>query len=242
MQETCTVSCVDILVVDIGGTGVKLRVSTSDDVCRFPSGPDMTPDVLMARIGEQTADWNYDVVSIGYPGTVVQGKAIGEPGNLGPGWVGFNFDAAFGRPVRLVNDAILQALGAYRTGRMLFLGLGTGVGSALVSEHVMIPLELGCLPHPSGGTLADHLGRAGRRAHGHDVWQQDVVETVPLLRDAMASDYVVLGGGNGRKVDPLPPRTYRGGRHDAFEGGIRLWEEYVEPHDATPPPVWRVVR
>ena len=232
----------DILVVDIGGTGVKLRVSTSDDVCRFRSGPDMTPDVLMARIAEKTADWNYDVVSIGYPGTVAGGTATAEPGNLGPGWVGFQFDKAFGRPVRIVNDAILQALGAYRTGRMLFLGLGTGVGSALVSEHVMIPLELGCLPHPSGGTLADHLGRAGRREHGHHVWQQDVLEIVPLLRDAMASDYVVLGGGNGRKVDPLPPRTHRGGRDDAFEGGFRLWEEHVEPHDATPPPVWRVVR
>ena len=202
----------------------------------------MTPDVLMARIAEKTTHWNYDVVSIGYPGTVEGGKATAEPGNLGPGWVGFQFDTAFGRPVRVVNDAILQALGAYRTGRMLFLGLGTGVGSALVSEHVMIPLELGSLPHPSGGTLADHLGRAGRREHGHDVWQQDVLEIVPLLREAMASDYVVLGGGNGRKVDPLPPRTHRGGRHDAFEGGFRLWEEYVEPQDATPPPVWRVVR
>jgi hypothetical protein len=167
---------------------------------------------------------------------------VAEPGNLESGWVGFDFEAAFRRPVRVVNDAILQALGAYRAGRMLFLGLGTGVGSALVSEHVLIPLELGCLPHPSGGTLVDHLGRAARRHHGHDAWQRDVLAIVPSLREAMASDYVVLGGGNGRKVEPLPLLTRRGDPNDAFEGGFRLWEEYVEPHDAAPPSVWRVVR
>ena len=228
--------------MDVGGTGVKLRVSASEDMHRFKSGKHLTPDDLVEKIRRLTAEWHYDVVSIGYPGAVAGGKPVAEPGNLGPGWVGFDFEAAFRRPVRVVNDAILQALGAYRSGRMLFLGLGTGVGSALVSEHVLVPLELGSLPHPSGGKLVDHLGRKARRDHGHDVWQRDVLATVTALREAMASDYVVLGGGNGRKVDPLPPMTYRGGRHDAFEGGFRLWEEYVEPHDAAPPPVWRVVR
>jgi polyphosphate glucokinase len=242
VQATCTSTCVDILVVDIGGTRVKLRVSTSDEIRRFRSGMDLTPDRLIENVRQQTHDWTYDVVSIGYPGAVAGGTPVAEPGNLGSGWVDFGFYAAFGRPVRLVNDAILQALGAYRSGRMLFLGLGTGVGSALVSEHVLVPLELGCLPHPAGGTVADRLGRAARRERGHDEWQRHVLDIVPPLRAAMAADYVVLGGGNGRKVEPLPALTYRGGRHDAFEGGFRLWGEYVEPHDAAPPTVWRVVR
>ena len=231
-----------VLVIDIGGTGVKFRLSGSDEVRRFRSGPTLTPDALRERVLACTNDWTYDVISIGYPGSVAGGAPIAEPGNLGTGWVDYDFRAAFGRPVRVVNDAILQALGAYRTGRMLFLGLGTGVGSALVSEHVLVPLELGCLPHPGGGTLFEHLGRAARRERGHDAWHAAVVDVVPRLRSALASDYVVLGGGNGRKVNPLPPFTYAGGRHDAFTGGIRLWEEYVEPHDAEPPAVWRVVR
>jgi len=233
---------VDVLVIDVGGTRVKLRVSGSDEVRRFRSGRDLAPDRFIEEVKQRTSDWHYDVVSIGYPGSVARGSPIAEPGNLGPGWLGFDFEAAFGRPVRVTNDAILQALGAYRSGRMLFLGLGTGVGSALVSEHVLIPLELGCLPHPAGGILFDHLGRAARRQRGHEAWQEAVIEMIPLLRAALASDYVVLGGGNGRKVDPLPPLTVRGGRNDAFEGGFRLWQDYVEPHDATPPPVWRVVR
>ena len=230
------------MVVDVGGTRVKLRVSVSDEVRRFRSGPDLTPDQFIEDVARKTSDWHYDVVSVGYPGSVAQGVPIAEPGNLGHGWVGFDFKTAFGRPVRVTNDAILQALGAYRSGRMLFLGLGTGVGSALVSEHVLIPLELGCLPHPAGGTLFDRLGRAARREHGHDAWQASVIEILPLLRDALASDYVVLGGGNGRKVNPLPPFTLRGSSDDAFEGGFRLWQDYVEPHDATPLPVWRVAR
>jgi polyphosphate glucokinase len=233
---------VDVLVIDVGGTRVKLRASGSEEVRRFRSGRDLTPDRFMEEVGRKTGDWHYNVVSIGYPGSVAGGTPIAEPGNLGPGWVDFDFETAFKRPVRVTNDAILQALGAYRSGRMLFLGLGTGVGSALVSEHVLIPLELGCLPHPAGGSLFDHLGRAARRQHGHAAWQAAVIELIPLLRSALASDYVVLGGGNGRKVEPLPPLTFRGGRHDAFEGGFRLWQDYIEPHDASPPPVWRVVR
>jgi polyphosphate glucokinase len=241
-MELATHRDVEVLVIDVGGTRVKFRRSGSDEICRFRSGPTLTPEVLVEKVLEKTRGWPYDVISIGYPGSVAGGIPAAEPGNLGTGWVDYDFHAAFQRPVRLINDAILQALGAYRSGRMLFVGLGTGVGSALVSEHVLIPLELGCLPHPRGGTLFDHLGRAARRERGHEAWQAAVVDIVPRLRTALASDYVVLGGGNGRKVDPLPPLTYAGGRDDAFTGGIRLWEEYVEPHDADPPAVWRVVR
>jgi polyphosphate glucokinase len=231
-----------VLVVDVGGTRVKVRLSDGTETRRFPSGPTLTPDVLIDTLRHVTADWSYDVVSLGYPGAVAQGAPSAEPGNLAEGWVGYDFAAAFERPVRVVNDAVLQALGAYRSGRMLFLGLGTGVGSALVSEYVVVPLELGCLPHHRGGTLADHLGRAARAGRGHAVWEADVLEATPRLRAALAADYVVLGGGNGRKVDPLPENTYRGRDTDAFDGGARLWEDYVEPHDAEPPLVWRVVR
>ena len=231
-----------VLVIDVGGTRVKFRVSTATEVRRFRSGPTLTPGSLIEQVKARLLDWDFDVVSIGYPGASAQGVPIGEPGNLGPGWLGYDFSTAFGRPVRLVNDAVLQALGAYRSGRMLFLGLGTGVGSALVSEHVLIPLELGCLPHPSGGTLFDHWGRAARKRHGHAEWQRDVIELTPQLCEALAADYVLLGGGNGRKIDPLPSATYRGSADDAFEGGVRLWQEFIEPHDAEPARNWRVVR
>jgi polyphosphate glucokinase len=232
----------EVLVIDVGGTRVKFRLSRSAEVRRFRSSPDLTPEQLVQAVKTQTSDWQYDVISIGYPGPVGGGAPTAEHGKLGSGWVDYDFPAAFGRPVRVVNDAILQALGSYRSGRMLYFGLGTGVASALVSEHVLIPLELGCLPHPLGGTFVDHFGRAGRRQWGHEAWQASVVEVLPQVRAALAADYVVLGGGNGRKVEHLPPLTCHGGRHDAFEGGVRLWEDYVEPHDAEAPRVWRVVR
>jgi polyphosphate glucokinase len=136
----------------------------------------------------------------------------------------------------------LKALGAYEAGRMLFIGLGTGVGSALITEHVLVPLELGCLPHPRGGSLFDQLGRHARKQNGHEAWKQAAIEVVPVLREAMLADYVVLGGGNGEKVDPLPPHTRRGSNEDAIRGGFRLWEEVVEPHDQKSAHVWRVVR
>jgi polyphosphate glucokinase len=232
----------NVLVVDVGGTRVKFRQPGGTETRRFKSGPELTPDLLVHEVKCSTSDWQYDVVSLGYPGAVADGVPAADPGNLGSGWVGYDFEAAFNRPVRIVNDAILQALGAYRSGRMLFLGLGTGVGSALVSEYVLIPLELGCLPHVRGGTLFDQLGRAARNKNGHDAWQAAVLEMTPVLHTALNADYVVLGGGNGRKVDPLPPGVHRGEDDDAFEGGVRLWEEHVEPHDGQPPRVWRVVR
>jgi polyphosphate glucokinase len=166
----------------------------------------------------------------------------GEPGNLGPGWIGFEFERALGKPVRVVNDAVLQALGAYDSGRMLFIGLGTGVGSALVTEHVLVPLELGNLPHPWGATLFEQLGRAGLKRLGDRKWREALVDILPMLRNAFMADYVVIGGGNAKKVDPLPENARRGGNADAFTGGLRLWEQTVEPHDRQPAKVWRVVR
>lgn len=232
----------DVLVLDVGGTRVKLRASGSDQTRRFRSGPTLTPATFVEMVKKHAGDWHYDVVAMGYPGNVDENGPVAEPGNLGPGWVGFDFAKAFDRPVRIVNDAVMQALGAYESGRMLFLGLGTGVGSALITEHVLVPLELGSLTHPRGGTIAEHLGRAARRRTGPVVWEEAVREIVPVLREALLAEYVVLGGGNGAKVDPLPPHTRRGSNADAIEGGFRLWEETVEPHDQKSARVWRVVR
>ncbi len=239
----------DVLVVDIGGSHVKVYAPMSSgrkgerELRRFESGA-LTPQTLVERVREMTADWHYDVISLGYPGAIDQHGPRAEPGNLGGGWVGFDFAGAFGTPVRMVNDAVLQALGGYEGGRMLFLGLGTGVGSALVSEHVVVPLELGCLPYggTEGETLADRIGRAGLQTYGYAAWQNAVEGIVDVLRKAFSAEYVVLGGGNAKKVDPLPPHARRGGNDDAFTGGLRLWEEMVEPHDRRPPRVWRVVR
>ncbi len=230
-----------VLVVDIGGSRVKLFASASRDTASFPSGRQFRPDELMRHIRRRVSHWEYDTVSIGYPGATGPGGAADEPGNLGDGWVGFDFADAFNRPVRIVNDAVMQALGAYAGGRMLFLGLGTGLGSTLIAERVMIPLELGCLRHASGETLAQRLGSDGRARLGDPLWQQTLVEACEQLRAACAADYIVLGGGNAAQVDPLPPETRRGGNADAFAGGVRLWEEWVEHHDTPPSDIWRVV-
>ena len=186
--------------------------------------------------------WSYDVIAIGFPGAVENNAPAAEPGNLGEGWVGFDFQEALGKPVRVVNDAVMQALGGYQSGRMLFLGLGTGVGSALVTEHVVVPLELGSLPHVGGGTIAERLGRAGLARDGKGAWQRSVEDITAVLQQAFLADYVLLGGGNARELDRLPPHTRRGNNEDAFTGGFRLWEEMIEPHDRRPDPVWRVVR
>ncbi len=231
----------DVLVIDVGGSHVKLSIR-KDEARRFPSDEGLTPAVLVEQVRAHTHDWSYDVISLGFPGVVGPDGPEGEPGNLGDGWIGFDFEQAFGKPVRLVNDAVLQALGAYDGGRMLFLGLGTGLGSALVTEHVVIPLELGNLPYGNGETMADRLGRQGLEDHGRAVWMEDLEAVSGVLRGAFAADYLVLGGGNAKHVDPLPEGARRGGNDDAFVGGFRLWEEMVEPHDRQPHRVWRVVR
>lgn len=230
-----------VLVVDVGGTNVKVAFSEADQPRRFKSGRNLVPDALVDRVKHLTADWRYDAITLGYPGAVNGEHPSAEPGNLGQGWVGFDFEQAFEAPVRIVHDAALQALGGYRGGRMLFLGLGTGLGSALVSERVVLSFELGCLPYSRRETLADRLGQGGLERHGHDEWQHAVAVVVPQLREAFTADYVVLGGGNAKHVHPLPEGACRGGNHDAITGGFRLWRDIVEPHDRRPPPVWRVI-
>lgn len=232
----------DVLVIDVGGSHVKFVASGKRKRRKFDSTPDMTPQVLVARVLDAVRDWAFDVVSLGYPGVVGPHGPVQEPGNLGTGWVGFDFASAFGKPVRVVNDAVMQALGGYEGGRMLFLGLGTGLGSALVSDHVVVPMELGNLRHVDGEPLGNRLGRRGLEAHGRKAWLDAVSDATCALRDALAADYVVLGGGNARRVTPLPDRTKLGPRDGAFIGGFRLWEETIEPHDRTPPLIWRVVR
>lgn len=233
----------DILVINVGGSHVKFLASSADGEARqFDSSPDLTPQTLVARVRAAIADWQVEVISIGLPAAVDARGARKEPGNLGDGWIGFDFEAAFGKPVRIVNDAVMQALGGYDGGRMLFLGLGTGLGSALVSEHVVVPLELGGLPYGANEILFDRIGRKGLETYGEAAWQATVTETVRGLREAFAADYVVLGGGNAQRIDPLPAHTRRGGNEDAFKGGFRLWEEVVEPHEQQSARVWRVVR
>ena len=231
----------EVLVIDIGGTSVKVYQGDAEPA-RFDSGPDLTPDIVVERTRAIAAGWKYDVVSIGYPGAAGKSTAVQEPGNLGGGWVGFDFEKAFGAPVRVVNDAALQALGGYQGGRMLFVGLGTGVGSALVADRVIVPLELGCLRFDAKSTLVDRLGRAALRRDGHEAWQKAVTMAAAMLYDAFSADYLILGGGNAARVDPLPPRTRRGSDEDAFKGGVRLWEEIVEPPGQARRHAWRLVK
>jgi polyphosphate glucokinase len=231
-----------VLVIDVGGSNVKLAIDSNVRSARFRSGPELTPAALVAGVLDEVEGQDYDVVSLGYPGAVDRDGPAAEPGNLGEGWVGFDFEAAFGRPVRIVNDAAMQALGGYDGGRMLFLGLGTGLGSSLVTEHVVIPLELGTLPYGRNETIADRVGRRGMEKYGRRSWQRTVERVTDSFRVAFAADYVVLGGGNSKHLDSVPEGARLGGNEDALTGGLRLWEEVVEPHDRRPPVVWRVVR
>ena len=231
----------NVLVVDIGGSHVKMALAGSGRTTRFDSSPELTPEEAIKRIRAETDGWEFDSVSIGYPGRVGPEGPIEEPGNLGSGWVAFNFADAFGCPVRIVNDAVLQALGAYREGRMLFLGLGTGLGAALVTERVAVPLELGELPYDRSTCLMDRVGQDALERGGEDEWQQVILDVIPRLQRAFLADYVVLGGGNSARLSRLPPHTRRGGNEDAIHGGALLWREIIEPHDRDASPFWRVV-
>lgn len=232
----------NVLVIDVGGSHVKMLATGQDKPQRFDSGPHLTPEELVARVKELTADWKSDVISLGFPGVADAEGPAEEPGNLADGWVGFDFEKAFGQPVRVMNDAAMQALGGYDGRRMLFLGLGTGLGTALIADRVVVPLELGCLPFGDGETMGERLGKKGYHKHGRDVWRQSVNEVVPVLMRATAADYVLIGGGRAKEVEPLPENARRGGNEDAFTGGFRLWEETVEHHDCPPSNVWRVIR
>lgn len=213
----------NILVVDVGGTNLKLRSSASEEVRKVPSGPTMTPQDMIDKVKQATADWRYDVVSVGYPGPVVNGYPIQEPYHLAPGWVKFDFPDAFGNPTKVINDAAMQALGSYEGGRMLFLGLGTGLGSTLVIDNVLAPLELAHLPYRKK-TFEDYVGARGLERLGKHRWRQVVEDVVARLKAAMVADYVILGGGNTRKIKDLPPGTRRGNNNNAFIGGFRLWQ------------------
>jgi polyphosphate glucokinase len=212
-----------ILVIDIGGSKVKILATGETTPRTRQSGKRLTPTQLVAAVHELAEGWTYEAISIGYPGVVGTRGPRSEPGNLGPGWVGFNFAAAFDRPVRIINDAAMQALGNYEGGRMLFLGLGTGLGSALIADRVIVPLELAQLPYPGGPRLDHVLGQRGLQRLGKKAWRRAVRALVPILMHAFLADYVVLGGGNARYLKRLPPGTRLGHNQTAFRGGFRLW-------------------
>jgi polyphosphate glucokinase len=212
-----------ILVIDIGGTHVKVLATGRTKWKEIPSGPKMTPAKMVAAVRAATIDWKYDVVSIGYPGAVVHGRPLTEPYHLGCGWVGFDFKKAFDRPVKIINDAAMQALGSYQGGRMLFLGLGTGLGSALIVDTVLEPMELAHLPYKKGRSYEDYVGQAGLERLGEKKWSHEVNEVVRQLKAAMQVDSVVLGGGNVRLLKKFPPGTRPGNNANAFQGGYRLW-------------------
>ena len=212
-----------ILVIDVGGTHVKVLATGHKQRVEFPSGSKMTPAKMIVMVRAATVGWKYDAVSIGYPGPVVHGRPIGEPRHLGSGWLGFDFKKAFGRPVKIVNDAAMQALGSYQGGRMLFLGLGTGLGSALIVDNVLEPMELAHLPYKKGQTYEDYVGLTGLERQGKKKWRHQVNEVVRQLKSAVQADYVVLGGGNARLLKTLPPGTRPGDNSNAFRGGDRLW-------------------
>jgi polyphosphate glucokinase len=214
-----------VLVVDVGGSHVKAQVPGRRTMVKVDSGPDLTPRQMVERLRDVTEGWQYDVVSIGYPGPVVRGHITREPYNLGRGWTRFDFERAFGRPVHLVNDAAMQAIGSYQGKRMLFLGLGTGLGTTLIRDGVVIPLEIAHLPYEDGATYEDVIGEAGLKRIGVRRWRQHVADIVELMMNAVIADYTVLGGGNVRLIPTLPPRTRRGANANALRGGLRLWQD-----------------
>ncbi|RPA69071.1 ROK family protein [Cyclobacteriaceae bacterium YHN15] len=213
-----------LLVIDIGGTNVKVKANNLDERRKIPSGDFMTPERMVSEVIENTKDWEYEAISIGYPGIIKKGKIMTEPKNLGDGWVGFDFDAAFGKPVRIINDAAMQALGSYREGVLLFLGLGTGMGSALVVEGKILPMELAHLSYRKG-TFEDYLGLRGLERLGQEKWQRHVWAVVARFKAAFLPDDVVLGGGNSKLLTEIPANCRLGNNHMAIDGGFRLWEE-----------------
>ena len=241
-----------ILAVDIGGTKVKLLASGETEPRKFPSGPELTPAAMVEKVKKCAKGWSYDAVSIGLPAMVGPAGVLAEPGNLAPGWTGFDYAAALGCPVRMTNDASMQALGSYDGGRMLFLGFGTGLGSALIADHIIISLELGDL-HFEEGTYSEQLGRESYDRLGKKAWRKLALKAIAPLQKAFLADYVVVGGGNAKHlVKKLPANVRLGNNLTAFRGGFRLWgiddvQTLVEqggPHQPVPRPVngeWRVL-
>jgi polyphosphate glucokinase len=215
-----------ILVIDVGGTHVKLLATGHKSKLQFDSGPAMTAKKMAVVVKKLTAlaGWKYNAVSMGYPGPVLHDRPVMEPHNLGKGWVGFNFRRAFGCPVKIINDAAMQAVGSYHGGRMLFLGLGTGLGTALIVDSVVEPMELAHLPYKKGRTYEDYAGLKGLERLGRKKWRKEVAAVVKLLKAATQAEYVILGGGNARLLKKLPSNACLGDNNNAFRGGFRLWQ------------------
>ncbi len=225
-----------ILVADVGGTQVKLLATGHGEPRKFVSGPTLTPEQMISGIKRLVSDWEYDAVSMGYPGPVIGGRPVSDPRNLGSGWVAFDFAAAFGCPVKIVNDAAMQAIGSYRSGKMLFLGLGTGLGAAMITGGILEPMEIGHLPYKKG-IYEDYAGLRGLERNGKKRWCRHVADIVARLIAALEPDDTVIGGGNVKKLKELPPGCRAGQNANAFKGGFRLW-------DMTESPLWhrRTVR
>lgn len=214
-----------VLSIDIGGSHVKILTSAGGEERRVDSGSGLTAQDMVAAVKTLALGLPYDVISMGYPGPVHHDRPLAEPANLGKGWVGFDFAAQFGKPVKIVNDALMQAIGSYEGKRMLFLGLGTGLGAAMIVDNVAQPMELAHLPYRKGGTFEDYVGERGLEKRGKKKWRKHVFDVVDRLRAALQPDYVVIGGGNVEKLDVLPPDCRRGDNTRAFEGGFRLWRD-----------------
>lgn len=214
----------NVLVIDVGGNHVKILATGQKQSREFPSGPTLTAKQMVAGVKKLASDWKYDVVSIGYPGPVLRNRPIAEPINLGRGWVGYDFRGAFNRPVKVVNDAAMQALGSYRRGKMLFLGLGTGLGSTMIADGIVEPMELGHLPYKKG-TYEDYVGTRGLKKRGKKKWRRSVADVISRLVAALEPEDVVIGGGNVKKLKVLPDGCRMGNNANAFRGGFRLWEK-----------------
>ena len=214
-----------ILVIDIGGSHVKLRIDARGPIRKFVSGPKLSPASMMRQMLELTRNLGFDAVSIGYPGLVFRGRIVAEPHNLGKGWVGFDFEKAFGRPVKVINDAAMQAIGSYRGGRMLFIGLGTGLGVTIIIDGVVEPTEVGHMPYKRGRSFEDYVGERGRERLGTRKWRKKVNAVIEQLKLVFEADYVVLGGGNAARLKSLPQDVRLGDNRNAFSGGLRLWQQ-----------------
>lgn len=214
-----------VLVIDVGGTHVKMLATGQKEPRKYVSGPTMTPRKMVRLVEESVRDWKFDCISLGFPGPVINEHPLREPHNLGAGWVGFDFRKAFGCPIKIINDAAMQALGSYEGGRMLFLGLGTGLGSAMIVDGALQPMELAHLLYKNGKTYEDYLGLRGLERLGKKKWRRQVAKITKRLKAALEADYVVLGGGNNKKLKKLPPDARLGSNENAFLGGFRLWQK-----------------
>ena len=214
----------NVLVIDVGGTHVKILATGQTDKREFASGPKLTPQQMVSGVRQLADGWSYDAVSIGYPGPVLHDRPVADPKNLGPGWMGFDFKTGFGRPTKVVNDAAMQALGSYKKGKMLFLGLGTGLGSTLIVDGVVEPMELGHLPYKKA-TYEDYVGARGLDRLGKKRWRKHVFDVVDRLVAALEPDDIVLGGGNAKILNELPPGCRLGDNANAFRGGFLMWED-----------------